>query len=150
MKRTILAVLMAVMVFTPCLAQEVETDGLFSIDGTLWTRCGISISDIEPSFSPPSCWGLVGFDQGNVYSCMDEGNSCTSNESSYIDLLVVSIVTWRSYGPSTSKGLYILQPSGFGVFTSFFRSFSPHPRENVYSTGIMFKVQDDWTPPEVE
>jgi hypothetical protein len=36
MKRTILAVLMVVMVATPCLAQELEPEGNFSIEGTRW------------------------------------------------------------------------------------------------------------------
>ena len=43
MKRKILVVLMAVMVATPCLAQEVEPDGLFSIEGTAWQVCRIGI-----------------------------------------------------------------------------------------------------------
>ena len=36
MKKTILVVLMAVMLTTPCLAQEIETDGIFSLEGTRW------------------------------------------------------------------------------------------------------------------
>ena len=41
MKKTILAVLMVVMIATPCFAQEVEPDGLFSIEGTKWRVCTI-------------------------------------------------------------------------------------------------------------
>jgi len=36
MKKTILVVLMAVMVATPCLAQDIEPEGIFSIEGTAW------------------------------------------------------------------------------------------------------------------
>ena len=36
MKKTILVVLMTVMIATPCLAQEIEPEGIFSISGTEW------------------------------------------------------------------------------------------------------------------
>ena len=40
MKKTILAVLMVLVIATPCFAEEVEPDGLFSIEGTRWRGCG--------------------------------------------------------------------------------------------------------------
>ena len=48
MKKTILGILMVVMVATPCFAQEVEPDGLFSLDGTLWRYSGLEMEIIIP------------------------------------------------------------------------------------------------------
>ena len=50
MKKAILLVIM-VMVAAPCLA-EVEPDGFFSVDGTLWGVCNIEfISNKSPFFT---------------------------------------------------------------------------------------------------
>ena len=38
MKKTILAVLMVVLVATPCFAQEVESDEILTLEGTFWQR----------------------------------------------------------------------------------------------------------------
>ena len=40
MKKTIVAVLMVVMLATTCFAQQVEPDGIFTLEGTLWLRLG--------------------------------------------------------------------------------------------------------------
>ena len=49
MKKITLVVLLLVMIATPCLAQGVETDGLFSIEGTKWEgACEIRLSSSEP------------------------------------------------------------------------------------------------------
>ena len=75
MKRTILVVLAIVMVATPCLAQEIETDGLFSLHGTLWEALPVGIQLVPfPWFQIlpiPEIWntdGLqFGFYGGEVY-----------------------------------------------------------------------------------
>ena len=53
MRKLILASLIAIMVATPCLAQEIETDGLFSIEGTMWKALPIGMGIMtEPFFIP--------------------------------------------------------------------------------------------------
>ena len=92
MKRTILAVLMVVMVSTPCLAQEIETDGLFSIEGTLWDVCDITIQlslSIDQPFNV-ECYRM-GFYQGTVYSCLEHSGCRPSSAPTYIDSPVLSI-----------------------------------------------------------
>ena len=76
MKKTIIAILMVVMVATPCFAQEVETDGLFSIDGTLWE------ADIEryPEVIEKVEFLQFGFFQGKVY--FKNRNACSFFSSS--------------------------------------------------------------------
>ena len=57
MKRIVLVVLMAVMLTTPCLAQEIKPDGLFTVDNTIW----------EIVFMGGT---MIGFADGTVYVCM--------------------------------------------------------------------------------
>jgi hypothetical protein len=95
MKKTILVVLMAVMAATPCLAQEVETDGIFSLHGTVWQALPIKLQIlpypwIVPDPTLPSFW----FYDGKVYR---GGNPVI--DSFYIDMLVCSIFGYRLSGP---------------------------------------------------
>jgi hypothetical protein len=100
MKKTILAVLIVVMIATPCFAQEVETDGLFSIEGTLW-----SLAKTESYY---------GFSDGTVYFC---GNVCLAlTASSYIDFPFFCLF---SYHDKNSIG-YIFPIIGMGIV--FYRS----------------------------
>jgi len=161
MKKTILALIILTMVSTPCLA-EVETDGLFSVDGTLWGSCFIGCISIPP-FIGISCEAEFGFYQGKQYLCA--GNNCisASDTSAYNDLVVVSIAyyidipdggnwiedDWGSF-------LAIMQPIGIGVFTMIGYSsgggggWVSLPPALLGAMGIMFKINDNWTPPEVE
>ena len=147
MKKTILAVLMALVFVTPCLAQEVETDGLFSIEGTRWRSCGISSSiqfglggsgsgfNFNIGCSGNSYW----FHEGKVYSCNSSDYCSSLPASSYIDTPLVSIAY---IGQSFLQDLYlfIMQPSGFGVYTRLYSLVLG----GGFETGIMFKVDDNW------
>ena len=66
MKKTILIVLMAVMVATPCFAQEVETDANFSLHGTQWEVTPITETDLITDHS------LLSFYHDQVYMCSPE------------------------------------------------------------------------------
>ena len=132
MKKTILVVLMAVMVATPCLAQEIETDGLFSIEGTLWGYCVIRFGIVNYGgwlpFIVPNCENM-GFYQGTVYSCNQDGSCGKLTHYSYIDSPLVSIVYDEQWNISRSN-IYvvygILQPGGFGVYTQFAWGSGPY------------------------
>jgi hypothetical protein len=83
MKRTILAVLVAVMVATPCFAQEVNPNGLFSPDGTIW---GI----VDEGFSALR----MGFADGLIYNCTYNPPSCDDESifgASYFNFFLLSI-----------------------------------------------------------
>ena len=49
MKKTIV-MLMVVMVATPCLAQEIKPEGLFSIEGTEWMYIAVGVAYWPPPF----------------------------------------------------------------------------------------------------
>ena len=166
MKKTIVVVLMIVGFATPCFAQEVEADGIFSIDGTLWNvfivQIEIGVLNGKPYFPPPEYdSNSMGFYQGTVHSCNE--NECQlHNNMSYIDTPVVSIAYSNSisYNNRDDDSLYVMQPSGIGIgvrtswiFRERFMDSLPNPvsyQAAVYSIGIMFKADDNWTPPEVE
>jgi hypothetical protein len=82
MKKLILAVLMAVMLATPCFAQEVEPEGIFSLHGTLWQTLptGVQLLPFPPSLVPID-WEF-GFYGGEVYP---------GGYSFYIDMLLTPV-----------------------------------------------------------
>jgi len=168
MRRTILSVLITLMVATPCLSQEVAPDGLFSIEGTRWRSCGVSSSlrfswDGSGSgfnFSTGCFGGSYGFDEGKVYFCYKDEFCFKQASSFYIDTPLVSIAYNGKPFPSPYVYLFIMQPTGFGVYTIFASSFERmstlFPEGTAYtgwgmslSMGIMFKVENNWPgPPE--
>lgn len=113
MKKTILAVLMVVLVSTPCFAQEVE-----SIEGTIWEVLPIGLR----IFPTPGIWipGDLefGFYDGKVYQ-----NLSPVENSSYEDRLGFIVFSTANFPLSTQaigdviEPLYfgILQPTGMGI-----------------------------------
>jgi len=156
--------MMIIMVTTPCFAQEVEPDGLFSIEGTRWRSCEISASIefgfydnyLEFSFRIGCPANSYGFYKGEVYSCSGDTNCDVLSGFSYIDTPLVSIAHSSSESDLLNVDLFIMQPGGFGVYTrlhEFFRERYMFPDTYYVSwkisfgMGIMFKVDNDWEPP---
>jgi hypothetical protein len=151
MKRTILAVMMAVMIATPCFSQEIEPDGLFSIEGTLWKALPIGVQ----IFPLPGIWDTedlqFGFFGGEVYPDLEPDDS-----SFYIDMLAFSIFSTTGCWISTNQGgtggfptnyYGILQPSGIGMVVEVFESYYLFPD---ISIALLIKADDKWSPPGVE
>jgi hypothetical protein len=121
-------------------------DGLFSIEGTRWGYCHIVLYTSEP-FITTEC-GSLGFYQGAIYSCIEESNCSLLPDDlftySYYDLLVFSIVNITFPRGSGSEAI-ILLPYGLGF------SMAIHSNPGLFSSiGIMFRVDNDWIPPEFE
>ena len=153
MKKTILAVLMVVLVATPCFAQEVEPDGLFSIEGTEWNVCRLGIQRIEGKWNPypPECYTLK-FANGSIEQCFEK-NRCRFHAAwTYIDSPVLSIAYTSNYGMTSradNSPLYVMQPTvGMGITTTL--GECEGGTTCYFLIGIMFKVEDHWTPPGVE
>ena len=153
MKKTILALLMAVMLATPCFAQDVEPEGMFSIEGTLWRLCHVTVS--VPYFYIGCYEWEMGFYQGYysqtpiaAYTCDKGGIDCQEDPFlSVINLGVVSILWETSLSNNNwTYFLAILQPFGLGLYSRMRLrlGFSGFP--TFYEIGIMFKVDDNWTP----
>ena len=144
MKKLTLTVLMVVMIVPPCLAQEIEPHGLFSIEGTLWNVCGIKMRCKEPYFPPPEC-NSMGFKQGMVYRLYDFG-FWPEDFLSYIDTPVVSVVYSSSiFVPH----IYIMQPTGgIGAYMSY-GCYGHFGVICSFEIGIMYKVENNWIAPEI-
>jgi hypothetical protein len=133
-------------------------NGLFSIEGTRWGQCFIQLSSSEPHIQHECPGSLtMGFYQGVVYFCL-ENEGCHPNVgTSYIDLPMVSFIILPDDPPGGSKrySLYMLNPTiGLGFYT-WFVIFPENPWKQFLEfwgceTGIMFKIEDGWTPPEDE
>ena len=157
MKKTILLVLMAVILATPCIAQEIEPEGILSIDGTLWNTCSRGFSS-EPPFSYTDCEMEIGFYERRQYFCF-EGDCTVDGFAAYVNLGVVSIALciFKYPGQLYGSSFSILQPaSGLGVNSLLYywpRSFSPAHYSLAgfgFEIGNMNKINDNWTPPDIE
>jgi len=149
MKKTILVVLMVALVAIPCFAQEVETDGLFSIEGTLWeTSEKLIYSNGEVrAFSRE-----IGFYQGNVWTYR-EGSGWFPSSTRYINLPMIGVAHHFSFqllwSPSVWAELFIMQPSvGFGVLYHASYGARGWTFESTWDfrIGVMFKIEDNWIP----
>jgi hypothetical protein len=146
MKKTILAVLMVVIVSTPCFAQEGE-----SIEGTIWEVLPIGLR----IFPTPGIWipGDLefGFYDGKVYQ-----NLSPIENSSYEDRLGFIVFSTANSPVSTQaigdvvEPLYfgILQPTGMGIVVEGHISLIPPGL--FIKMGLLVKTGDTWIPPEVE
>ena len=139
MKKLILAVLIIIMLATPCMA-EVEPEGIFSIEGTAW--------EVHAIYNTHLILFLylrhqINFHDGKAYLCTDT-EVCPFNPSPHVTIIdtpVLSIALVVS--TDASVGIYLMQPIGLGVFA--FSTTSPFTVG--YGIGIMFKIEDNWTPP---
>ena len=151
MKKIVLVVLM-VMVTTPCFAQEIEADGLFSIDGTKWeTLIGWQIFPLPWIFLYPDMYDLeFGFYGGEVYPDLQ-----AVEISFYTDMLVSSvfytntapIIPQAGGGGGRSLFFGIMQPIGIGMVVEVFESYYPFP---FISIALLIKTDDSWVPPDME
>ena len=127
MKRTILVVIMALVFATPCFAQEIETDGLFSIDGTKWRMCGIVLQTPEQPIVSFKCDYELAFYHGSVFQCLSTSRNCTEYPNDrYIDTPVVSVAWHKCGGCGFASGkphcnlhyqVGTIQPLGLGLYT---------------------------------
>ena len=144
MKKTILILLIAVMLATPCFAQEVEPEGIFSLHGTVWQSLpmGVHILPFPPSLESID-WEF-GFYGGKAYNSV-------RTPGFYIDMLVCSIFYLEDYhvgGGYFPLYFGILQPIGMGMVVQYIGA--PIPNNKDLTVGWVIKVSDNWTPPEVE
>jgi hypothetical protein len=141
---------MVALFATPCFAQEIETDGLFSIEGTKWEALLAMAIMIKP-FIPIPIFAFaplefsLGFYDGEIYS----GDS-SADKSFYLDMLAVSIFAYEEQhrvGPTgghfLSRGFGILQPIGIGVMFVY-ETGDFQPSGFIMMTFI--KVDNNWTP----
>ena len=154
MKKIVLVLLVAVMIATPCLAQEIETDGLFSIEGTKWQALiGWQIFPFPLIYFPEMSFG---FYDGEVYIEYEE-DLRVLRESCYRDMLVFSIFRTSCSSISTNQGTEapgdqfgILQPIGIGMWIEYYFPSIPLPFLPVITIDLLIKTDDSWSPPEPE
>jgi hypothetical protein len=154
MQKITLAVLLLVILATPCSAQEIEPDGIFSIEGTEWNVCRMGIQLIEGTWNPyPLECYILRFDNGNIEQCYDDKHCRINFEWTYIDSPVLSIAyTSNSFGMTPiadNSPVYVMQPTaGMGVTIRLGECGGGSTC--YFLIGIMFKVNDNWAPPGIE
>ena len=156
MKRTLLALLMIVMITTPCFAQEIETEGLFSIEGTTWKCIGVAIQILEPPFI--SLYNETVIFEDRTVQTTSGNIGILQYGYPPLDFLVLSVARAVLYEGAFRRdyATMVLQPTiGVGMFSSIIREVDRYSRIDKrfigFGFGFMFKVDDDdWTPPEGE
>jgi hypothetical protein len=149
MKKTILVMLIAIMTATPCLAQEIEPEGNFSIEGTLWHMWSISL-DLIPPFVHFEDDTTIGFIDSSVFWCDGNGENCDRSDSLvYADLPFVSIV----WSPEQIKfmgrmglSIFVMQSSGVGVYLGVCPAHIPRYAV-IITIGAVLETHANWTPP---
>ena len=139
MKKLVLAALMVVMITTACFAQEVETDGIVSLDGTLWRITG----------QMGRQGYYYGFNQGNIYYL--EGSECWKEELGfYVDSLLTSISMSYSSRELDGKTYVTIKygsmlPIGIGFTTGISKSEDGDPGIN---RDVLIRTDNNWTSQE--
>ena len=110
MKKTILVMLMAVMIATPCLAQEIEPEGIFSVHGTIWQQylqiTILPIPSIHSTDFKRHFYGGRVYDHDEVYT-----------RGFYVDLLAVSFSFY--FSPWGNEIGIMLPAIGRGISMEF-------------------------------
>jgi hypothetical protein len=145
MKKIILVVLMVLLVSTPCFAQEVEPEGIISVEGTNWQTILVWTILPIPHFVPAGT--SIGFSGGVVYPCHCIGNV---TNSVYYDMMVASFFMYNAISTTPGSlsdsevGFGILQPAlGLGFMTAV-QPLIPIP---IVIMALLIKTDDNWTPP---
>jgi len=151
MKRLILAVLMAVMVATPCFAQE-DGESLFFLEGTLWWCLYVGFeSGYLPSPPPSPIWGTgyLGFHQGMLYKCVRpplEELDCTGPYGT--SNMICSPLGCFEFDINTGDygiGFESFLPIGIGV-----QAYTGCDECCMSYISIFILINANWTPPDVE
>ncbi len=131
MKKIILVLLMLLMIATPCFAQDIEPEGIFGLENTLWE---LKMGRHEyPNYH-------MGFYDGQVY--LGVQSFFAGPESSYANFLFLSIFSH----PGKYENYWGIVSSLLGIgITSYANS-----KSGIETYYVMTKVNDNWTPPEVE
>ena len=135
MKRTILVVLIVSLVTTPCLAQEIEPDGIFSLHGTVWQK----------QLSIPAIPGIDPIDSKSYFYSGSVFSSWGSYRGSYVDLLAFSFSFSSVFAPWIYE-LGIWLPAvglGMSIEGGLFHGILPFLR-----IGLFNKIEDNWIPDE--
>lgn len=144
-----MVMLTALVMVTPCLAEETGTDSLWSIGGTQWQTLPLGVQLFPYPWLVPYDMPF-GFYGGEVYPYLE-----SVSKSFYMDLIVMSIFgTGYALSPppgevSTSSYFGIVQPIGIGivVVTSYQCCLLPLPSIGV---ALIVKTSDAWMPTAVE
>ena len=142
MKKTILVVLLVLFVSVPCEAQEIEPDGLFSIEGTTWLCTMVFPFQIF----------YLSFYQGKIYQSSERNGPYNDwdYETFYVDLLAISLFynIDRPDSPGVTHRMGIISPLGFGIMIFVDGNLYPFPHIRWIYFGLMLKVGPCWECPE--
>lgn len=152
MKKIIIAMFIIVIFFTPCSAQ-VETNDIWSANGTLWQVLG---KDYSMGFYSVEALGVfVNFGS----SWPDELWGFLPLFGEYIDLVFITLVDSYFPGPFNIEIAGFVSPLlGIGVvfakvdYTHVIIYKEGNDEEGIHEEGIwiLLKVEDNWTPPGLE
>ena len=157
MKKTILVVLLVLLVSVPCAAQEIEPDGLFSIEGTKWLIMSVGVGNY--GFEVDDYY--FGFYEGKFYSSScDDCNWSGPHDMFFRNLLGVYYAAESGFDIclrcDCKLGFYLDTTvlfsigfgSGFTLGLTLGECYEASMRMFLIKT--IMKIEDGWTPPVVK
>ena len=162
MKTTILIVLTIVTITTPCLALEIEPEGLFGIHGTVWRKIGVEKSHVGES---EETFGIDrGFYDRRVYG-LKRDQFCSHNKDYYYYYGLLAVIFYR-YDSTTGFNspfideytiveegiLFPLIGIGFVKVSEYYCEYYPYPSDDSVWEWydpyyvLLIKVNNWWNP----
>ena len=159
MRKMLLVLLIVVMIVTPCFAQELEPEWIFSLHGTAWKVLAEYLI-----FPPPVIIGPigdeepdVGFYRGKLYKIYSSGEAYIYGASFYIDMIVssffidYSFMYWSSISTHVGGGVPeynfgIALPIGIGMWVKWAYQWYRHPLLPFIRIELLIKTEDNWIP----
>ena len=154
MKKLVLVILITVVIATPCLAQELEPEGIFSIEGTLWQEFPISVQIFPFPWIFYNSDYYFAFYGGELY----EGYKYDLRPSRYYNVFYMDMPMFSiffTYFPTSTHqmtgciGEYfgVMQPTiGMGMLTVFGCTIYYTP---AIGLALLIKIDNNWTPSEI-
>ena len=150
-RTTIIVVLILALISTPCFAQEVETNGMFSIEGTRWQMLPIGLQIFPILWIWETSEYYFCFYGGEIYRGHELTDLIVFRETSYMDMLVFSIfsIPYQVTHRTSISYFGILQQNGIGMVVKSDTGPGPY-YFNFISIALLNKTENNWTPPEDE
>jgi len=147
MKKTLLVLLMMLVVTTPCFAQEVEPEGFFTLEGTLWVTLEKNEMDSYTGFHGGEIYriGTVQF-PAPVEECSPVSDF-PGNDVCFYSTLPLFAMFYYDYVTMSKTHVYGFMLPHLSIGFKFYPSqFYGHPFPYV---DVLIKVDSNWVPPEM-
>ena len=150
MKKIILVVLISVMLATPCFAQEVEPEGMFSLEGTLWVKLEKNEMDSYTGFNGGEIYSIGTFSSEQFPVPTEQCSPVSEfpgNDVCFYSTLPLFAMFYYDYVTMSKTHVYGFMLPQLSIGFKFYPSqFGDRLFRYV---DVLIKVDSNWVPPEM-